>query len=75
MPLKSLQEIRIEFEQKGLSVSSWAETHQIPRGVVSGVLQGRLKGKRGDAHNAAVLLGLKEGVVTEEYRQRAISEK
>ncbi|OXC78596.1 hypothetical protein BSU04_10730 [Caballeronia sordidicola] len=27
------------------------------------MLQGRLKGKRGHAHNAAVLLGLKEGVV------------
>jgi hypothetical protein len=26
-------------------------------------MQGRLKGKRGHAHNAAVLLGLKEGVV------------
>jgi len=34
-----------------------------PRTVVNGVLQGRLKGKRGHAHNTAVLLGLKEGVL------------
>ncbi|CAE6926166.1 hypothetical protein R69927_06857 [Paraburkholderia domus] len=41
--------------------------HGIPRNIVSGVLQGRLKGKRGHAHNAAVLLGLKDGVVNREH--------
>jgi gp16 family phage-associated protein len=65
MPLKTLEEVHAEFDRNGISVSSWAAKHGIPRSIVTGVLQGRLKGKRGHAHNAAVLLGLKEGVVTE----------
>jgi gp16 family phage-associated protein len=63
MALKTLEEVRAEFDRCGVSVSSWAVKHGIPRNIASGVLQGRLKGKRGHAHNAAVLLGLKEGVV------------
>lgn len=34
-----------------------------PTNRVSGALLGRMKWKRAHAHNAAVLLGLKEGVV------------
>jgi gp16 family phage-associated protein len=63
MALKTLEEVRAEFDRCGISVSSWAVKHGIPRTVVNGVLQGRLKGKRGHAHNTAVLLGLKEGVL------------
>ncbi|CAE6871886.1 hypothetical protein R69746_08489 [Paraburkholderia aspalathi] len=63
MRLKTLKEVRAEFDRCGISVSGWAVKHGIPRNIVNGVLQGRLKGKRGHAHNAAVLLGLKDGVV------------
>jgi gp16 family phage-associated protein len=63
MALKTLEEVRAEFDRYGISVSSWAANHGIPRNIVNGILQGKLKGKRGHAHNAAVLLGLKEGVV------------
>ena len=63
MALKTLEEVRAEFDRCGVSVSGWAVRHGIPRNIVNGVLQGRLKGKRGHAHNAAVLLGLKDGVV------------
>lgn len=63
MALKTPAEVRAEFDRCGESVSNWAARHCIPRNVVSGILQGRLKGKRGHAHNAAVLLGLKDGVV------------
>jgi len=66
MPLKTLEEVRAEFDRCGISVSGWAARHGIPRNIVSGVLQGRLKGRRGHAHNAAVLLGLKDGVVNRE---------
>jgi gp16 family phage-associated protein len=64
MVLKTVEEVRAEFDRCGLSVSSWAAKHGIPRHIVNGVLRGRLKGKRGHAHNAAVLLGIKDGVVT-----------
>lgn len=63
MLLKTLKEVREEFNRHGVSVSSWATQHGIPRNIVSGVLLGRLKGMRDHAHNAAVLLGLKDGVV------------
>jgi gp16 family phage-associated protein len=66
MTLKTLEEARAEFDRCGISVSGWAVKHGIPRNIASGVLQGRLKGKRGQAHNAAVLLGLKDGVVNRE---------
>ncbi|MEX3968126.1 hypothetical protein AB4Y42_39075 [Paraburkholderia sp. EG286B] len=36
---------------------SWAARHAIPCHIVNDVSQGRLKGKRGHAYNAAVLLG------------------
>jgi gp16 family phage-associated protein len=65
MALKTLEEVRAEFDRSGLTVSLWAAEHDIPRHVVAGVLQGKLKGRRGYAHNAAVLLGLKDGVVAE----------
>jgi gp16 family phage-associated protein len=64
MSLKTPEEVRAEFDRHGISVAGWAAKHGIPRNIVNGVLQGKLKGKRGHAHNAAVLLGLKEGVVT-----------
>ncbi|WP_324603359.1 DNA-binding protein [Trinickia symbiotica] len=63
MPLKTLEQVRADFDRHGISVSAWAATHGIPRHVVNGLLSGRLKGRRGQAHNAAVLLGVKEGVV------------
>jgi gp16 family phage-associated protein len=67
MTLKTLDEIRTEFARRGVSVSGWAAEHRIPRSIVHGVLQGRLKGKRGHAHNTAVLLGLKDGVLNQNY--------
>ena len=63
MALKTRAQVLTEFDRCGQSVSNWAAQHDIPRNTVSGVLQGRLKGRRGHAHKAAVLLGLKEGVV------------
>jgi gp16 family phage-associated protein len=64
MPLKTREEVRIEFDRNGTSVSAWAANHNIPRQIVEGLSTGKLKGRRGQAHNAAVMLGLKEGVVT-----------
>jgi gp16 family phage-associated protein len=72
MALKTRAEVLAEFDRCGESVSNWAAKHGIPRNIVSGILQGRLKGKRGHAHNAAVLLGLKEGVVDERLDQSAV---
>ncbi|WP_083638037.1 hypothetical protein [Caballeronia sordidicola] len=48
------------LESTGIPVSRWVAEHESPRNIVDRVLQGTLEGRRGHAHNAAVLLGLKE---------------
>jgi len=63
MSLKTREEVIAEFDRRGVSVSRWASEHGVSRQIVDGVLKGKLKGRRGLAHNVAVLLGLKDGIV------------
>lgn len=49
---------------QGISVREWAKQHGIHESTVYQVLSGQKKGRRGEAHRAAVLLGLKEGVIS-----------
>lgn len=57
-------EVRAGFDREGLSISKWAMDNNIRPGTVYQLLSdSRIKAKRGDAHRAAVLLGMKEGVV------------
>ena len=43
----------------GINVADLARVHQIPRSILVDVLRGRLRGYRGKAHRAAIVLGLK----------------
>lgn len=63
MQLKTPEQVRAEFARRGESISSWASTQQLPTSIVFDVLSGRVKGLRGNAHRAAVLLGLKDGEI------------
>ena len=63
--LRPLEEVEEEFSQKGISKADWAREHGIRPGVVYEIFSRRSSCKRGEAHRAAVLLGLKEGVVEE----------
>lgn len=65
MTPKTRAQIIAEFDRNGMSVSSWAAAHGVSRQIVDGVLKGKLKGRRGHAHNVAVMLGLKDGVVAD----------
>jgi len=56
-------EVKEEFVFKGTTISGWAREHQIGRHVVYGLLSGRLSGRSGQPHKAAVLLGLKRGTI------------
>lgn len=49
-----------------MSISEWARKNGFHQQVVRDLLNGKLKGHRGVAHNAAVLLGIKEGEVNRE---------
>lgn len=48
----------------GVNVSELARTHNLPRLVLVDLLRGKRKGHRGQAHRAAILLGLKDDPAT-----------
>lgn len=56
-------EIRREFARQGVSISSWARAHGYSSQLVYQVLAGRKRCVRGQCHQIAVRLGLKEGVL------------
>lgn len=58
--------IREALSRLGKSYSDVARELGVDRTVVRGVLYGRLKGDRGDAHKVAVALGMKDGVVVDD---------
>lgn len=60
---RTIEDVRSEFARKGLSFAEWALKHGLRPPVVYDLINGRTVGNRGQAHNAAVLLGLKEGEV------------
>lgn len=60
-PPLSAEEIRERFDAAGVSVSDWAQAHGLERQVVYALLAGRTRGRRGEAHRAAVALGMKRG--------------
>lgn len=53
------------MERRGETVASFARQHSLDPPTVYQVLAGKKKGRRGEAHRAAVLLGIKDGVVLE----------
>lgn len=59
--IRTPNEVKDEFARKGICLSSWARQHGIAPRHVYDVLGGRTMGKYGDAHRAAVLLGIKRG--------------
>lgn len=62
---KSRADIRRELERRGMTVRAWARMHGFNERLVHEVISGRKIGRWGQAHNIAVLLGLKNGVVNE----------
>jgi gp16 family phage-associated protein len=57
------QQVRAEFTRRGITIRSWSRAHGVSERVVYELLRGRFKGRYGQAHRAAVLLGLKDGIV------------
>ncbi|MDR7024248.1 DNA-binding protein [Pseudomonas peli] len=57
------EQARAALDREGQSIAAFARKHDLNKNLVSDLLNGRKKGKRGEAHKAAVLLGIKEGVV------------
>lgn len=56
------KEARAALDEQGVSIAEFARKHGLKYGITYQVLAGTKKGRRGEAHRAAVLLGLKQGV-------------
>lgn len=61
--IRTPEEVRADFQRKGLSISAWAKEHGFGRATVHAVLSGRLAGRIGQSHRVAVLLGIKDGEI------------
>jgi len=62
--LKSIDEVKAEFNYQGITISQWAREHNFPYHTVQHVLSGKSKYSHGQAHEIAVLLKLKKGVIS-----------
>ncbi len=58
---KSPKQVLEEWNRSGMSISEWARANSFDRGLVVYVLNGGAA-RRGQAHDIAVKLGIKEGV-------------
>lgn len=64
--MKTPAEVKVEMQRRGDTAADWARRHRVSVDLVRGVLSGRVKGRNGEAHKIAVLLGIKDGVILEE---------
>lgn len=62
--LLTTEQARAALDRHGTSIAEFSRRHHLNKNMVSDLLNGRKKGRRGEAHRAAVLLGLKDGVIT-----------
>lgn len=62
--LRSREQVREEFIKKGLSIAEWARENGFRYGQVIDVLRSNRQCRRGNSHKIAVLLGIKDGVIT-----------
>jgi gp16 family phage-associated protein len=53
-------QVKTRFKAEGISIAAWSKVRGFNVLTVYRVLNGRLKGTRGEAHRIAVALGLKK---------------
>lgn len=57
------EQARDKLDRAGISIAEFCRTHSLNKNLVSDLLNGRKKGRRGESHRAAVLLGIKQGEI------------
>lgn len=60
---RTAEEVKADFQRRGVPISRWAIENGLQPKTVFHLLSGRSPALRGDAHKAAVLLGMKDGVI------------
>ena len=68
--LKTPEQVKADFKRSGISIARWAAMNGLTEGTVYSVLKGKTIGLRGNCHRAAVLLGIKDGVIAAEESQQ-----
>ncbi|RMO78425.1 hypothetical protein ALQ33_01627 [Pseudomonas syringae pv. philadelphi] len=61
--IRTAAQAKAWLEQQGKSVQQFARENNIDPATTYQVLAGRKKGRRGEAHKVAVLLGMKIGII------------
>ncbi|NWA66946.1 DNA-binding protein [Pseudomonas reactans] len=64
--IRTAAQAKAWLEHQGQSVQAFAREHGVDPATTYQVLAGRKKGRRGEAHKVAVLLGMKEGIILAE---------
>jgi len=59
------QEAQNKLRRRGITVASWARQNGFTSRLVFDVLNGRLHGNYGKSHRVAVLLGIKDGEISD----------
>ncbi|GKS85555.1 DNA-binding protein [Acidovorax sp. SUPP1855] len=62
--LRTAAEARAWLDYQGISIAQWSRENKVSDALVREILAGRKKCMRGMSHNIAVLLGMKNGVIT-----------
>lgn len=61
--LRTKEEAKAWLDSRGLSVAEFAREHGLKAHTVFDIFRGKRIGRRGEAHNAAIALGMKQGVI------------
>ncbi|HEY0288018.1 MAG TPA: DNA-binding protein [Pseudomonas sp.] len=61
--IRTAAQAKAWLEQQGKSVQEFARENNVDPATTYQILSGRKKGRRGEAHKVAVLLGMKIGVI------------
>lgn len=59
------EEARAWLGYQGISIAEWSREHGFSASLVWSILDGRKRCLRGQSHNIAVALGMKEGIPTD----------
>ena len=72
--LRTAPEAREWLQRHGVTISAWARSHGFKPSVVASLLAGRTRGQWGEAHEAAIQLGLRQAPDAEEPHPLSSSE-
>lgn len=68
---KTIEEVRREFATTGNSIAEWSRKNHFNANLVYAVLSGKRRAIRGQTHDIAVSLGIKEGLTRAKQRRAA----